>query len=238
MSQPERDAYALLVSWDGRHGTDVTGATVYYATLAYLLELIFKDEMGQQNFESFLSTFLVRKSYAHIVDNPYSVWWDNVHTEQQEQRDEIVLEAFARGVRQLSDSYGKDPKQWNWGKQHTITYAHALGQAPLVGDWFNLGPFPISGANEVINNHAFKLSTNSQFSVFSGPAMRRVININRPELTYSVLPTGQSGNPTSPHYDDQVNLYLEGRFREQKMHKPNILETAAHHLILTPANPN
>jgi penicillin amidase len=26
-----------------------------------------------------------------------------------------------------------------------------------------------------------------------------------------VLPGGQSGNPLSPHYDDQLDLYREGR---------------------------
>jgi len=45
------------------------------------------------------------------------------------------------------------------------------------------------------------------------------------------LPTGQSGNPLSEHYEDQAEMYVNGKFRKMMMNKKEIEETAASILI-------
>jgi penicillin amidase len=42
----------------------------------------------------------------------------------------------------------------------------------------------------------------------------------------SILPTGQSGNPFSPHYEDQTERYIKGQFRKMLMNPEEIRATA------------
>ena len=57
----------------------------------------------------------------------------------------------------------------------------------------------------------------------SGPAIRRIVDFADIEHSWNVLPTGNSGNPLSPHYSDQAQLFVDGEFRLQLMNKEEIM---------------
>jgi penicillin amidase len=46
------------------------------------------------------------------------------------------------------------------------------------------------------------------------------------ENSWSILPTGQSGNPFSAHYSDQAALYNAGKFRRMLLNKDEIIRTS------------
>jgi penicillin amidase len=56
---------------------------------------------------------------------------------------------------------------------------------------FNVGPFEVSGSNEVINNQMFDYTNESKY-VVRRPSSRRVIDFSDIENSW-ILPTGQSG---------------------------------------------
>jgi penicillin amidase len=97
-----------------------------------------------------------------------------------------------------------------------------LGILPLVGRWFSVGPFPAPGGQETINNLDFPLDSTGVYKVISGPALRRIVDFGDPEARFSVNPTGQSGHLTSPHYDDQSRLFVEGGKRPERLDWPAI----------------
>jgi penicillin amidase len=43
------------------------------------------------------------------------------------------------------------------------------------------------------------------------PSLRCVMDVGDFDRSTFVLPSGQSGNPLSPHYDDMFPLWLEGK---------------------------
>ena len=47
----------------------------------------------------------------------------------------------------------------------------------------------------------------------------------------SILPTGQSGNPLSDHYEDQAEMYANGQFRKMMMNKKEIQKSAESKLV-------
>ncbi|MGB5314637.1 MAG: penicillin acylase family protein, partial [Robiginitalea sp.] len=51
------------------------------------------------------------------------------------------------------------------------------------------------------------------------------------EASMSILPTGQSGNPFSPHYDDQAEMYIRGEFRAMLLNEREIKENSKSILI-------
>ena len=53
-----------------------------------------------------------------------------------------------------------------------------------------------------------------------------IIDFSDIENSSSILPTGQSGNPFSKHYKDQVEMYNKGEFRKMKLNKDEIIRVS------------
>jgi penicillin amidase len=92
-----------------------------------------------------------------------------------------------------------------------------LGSISVLAPLFNVGPFAATGSREVINNMAFKYTGSVYYAVDHGPSTRRIVDFSDVEHSMSILPTGQSGNPFSPHYNDQADLFHQGKFRLMMM---------------------
>jgi penicillin amidase len=72
----------------------------------------------------------------------------------------------------------------------------------------------------------FGFSEDGNYKVSAGPSTRRIIDFSDIENSWSILPTGQSGNPLSEHYSDQAALYNAGKFRRMKLNKEEIVRTS------------
>ena len=57
------------------------------------------------------------------------------------------------------------------------------------------------------------------------------------ENSHNILPIGQSGNPFSPHYEDQPEMYINGEFRKMMMYELEIKRTTENFLIFQPTKP-
>ena len=92
----------------------------------------------------------------------------------------------------------------------------------LLKNYFNVGPFPIKGAREVIDNRGYDFTDSGLYAVNAGPSTRRIIDFSDIENSISILPTGQSGNPFSKYYKDQAEMYNKGEFRKMKLNEEEI----------------
>ena len=72
----------------------------------------------------------------------------------------------------------------------------------------------------------FIYTDDAQINTKGGPSTRRIIDFSDIENSISVLPTGQSGNPFSKHYNDQAEMYNTGKFRKLKLNKEEIIKTS------------
>jgi penicillin amidase len=169
-----------------------------------------------------------------MTTKPVSVWWDNVATEELvETQKDIVQLSYIHAFESLEKDFGSDITKWTWNKLHTLEHGHPIGQIEMFRSFFNVGPFPIPGSREVINNMAFPYNGESSFKVTAGPSTRRVIDFSDIENSTSILPTGQSGNPFSKHYEDQAKMFVNGEFRKMMINKEEIEKTAASTLTFT-----
>ncbi len=121
---------------------------------------------------------------------------------------------------------GEDAINWTWNRVHTLEHGHPIGQVEALRAFFNVGPFPVSGTREVINNMYFPYTEDGYYKVSTGPSTRRVVDFSDVENSMSILPTGQSGNPFSKHYEDQAEMYINGKFRKMMMNKEEIMTTS------------
>lgn len=215
-----QEAIQQLKEWKGEHTLKSVAPTIYYKMLSHVLQKTLQDEMGARNYKTLLDLFVLRRSIPKLINNNNSLWWDNTKTlTSKETRADIFKASFVQTMKELEKQLGKNIKKWEWQKVHTLEHRHPLGRAGFpLNRMFNVGPNPVMGGQEVINNLAFRLDPKPPvFKVRSGPAMRLIVDFGNIDKSVSVLPTGQSGNFMSPFYSDQTELFNVGRFREMHM---------------------
>lgn len=224
-----------LRNWDGSYTLDAISPTLYHRCEYYMVKNTFLDELGEEKFQQFLGTHIFKRQIAHGARMKDGIWWDDIRTKDKvETRDEIVLKSFAEAWESLVKDFGTDTSQWQWGNVHTLEHPHPIGQVESLRKYFNVGPFPVNGTREVINNMNFTYDGSGFYKVNVGPSTRRIIDFSDVENSISILPTGQSGNPFSKHYKDQAEMFVNGEFRKMMMNQEEIIEESASKLIFTP----
>ncbi len=235
-SKNEQRAIDVLQLWDGTNTVDAVAPTIYNMWTYLYLKNTFKDELGEELFQQFNTTHLAKRTIAAQIYNDESIWWDDIKTSDKiESKKDILSKSLMETVATLEKQLGKDMRNWTWGNVHTLEHQHPLGTVASLREYFNVGPFPIKGAREVIDNRGYALSESGIYHVKSGPSTRRIIDFSDIENSISILPTGQSGNPFSKHYRDQAEMYNNGKFRKMKMNKDEIIKVSTK-LIFIPKN--
>ncbi|GLU44632.1 penicillin acylase family protein [Allomuricauda sp. NBRC 101325] len=223
-----------LKNWNGEYTLNSTSPTLYHRCEYFMVKNTMEDEMGEEMFQQFLSTHLFKRQIGWGAKNIDGVWWDDVNTKDKvETRHDIVMKSFSDAWESLVKDLGPDPSEWTWDKVHTLEHQHPFGQVDALRKYFNVGPFPVEGTREVINNLSFPYDGSGYYKVNVGPSTRRIIDFSDVENSISILPTGQSGNPLSKHYKDQAQMYANGEFRKMMLNKKEIEETAESILTFT-----
>jgi penicillin G amidase len=209
-----RAAAELLAAWDGRAEADRTGAAVFELFVAELSRRVVRARAKRsaryalgEGFALLLpiTTFSVRR-VGHLVrllrEQPEG-WFDRSWAEE-------ISDALAATVRGLRSAFGEDPSAWAWGTIRPLTLRHPVGDRKPLDRIFNIGPFPFGGdANTVVQAAVNPLDPLANPGYI--PSLRAVFDVGEWEASRFVLPSGQSGNPLSPHYDDQLALWRSGR---------------------------
>ena len=74
-----------------------------------------------------------------------------------------------------------------------------------------MGPYRSGGSDKTPNAGGY--SFQDPYNQTSGASMRRIVDFSDLNATQLILPTGQSGIPSSPHYNDQADMYHKGLYR-------------------------
>ena len=142
-----------------------------------------------------------------------SGWCDDVNTPDQiETFHDNIRTAFRQTVDTLSSMYGEDPAAWEWGKLHKVALIHPMGSVNIVDKLFrvNRGPYSIGGSYHTVCPYSYPIG--SGFVADHGASERHIFNTADWDQSWSVIPTGTSGVPASPHYLDQTTLYINNQF--------------------------
>lgn len=221
-----------LNRWKGNYPLKSIEPTLFHRWVYFFLKNTFHDELGEGLFGQMLRTHFLKRVIAPMAARDSSVWWDNVKTtDTLESKNKIIQLAFREAVQSLRDQLGEDYELWFWDRVHTLEHQHPIGRVEALRSYFNVGPLAVRGSREVINNMAFSYQENGENHVTSGPSTRRVIDFSDVEQSLGILPTGQSGNPMSPHYEDQAELFIHGKFRKMLLNREEIMGSSTSLII-------
>ena len=97
---------------------------------------------------------------------------------------------------------------------------------------FTVGPFPVSGDMFTPLNTGF--GGGLDFRAETIPVYRHIVDLADVRRSVFVLPPGQSGHVASPHYADQVDDFLNLRYRPLLWDAADIEANAEGRLTLSP----
>ncbi|UJP64117.1 penicillin acylase family protein [Mongoliitalea daihaiensis] len=229
---PYTDALKALERWSGNHDLDAVAPTVYYKWLYHTLHGMMADELGEEDFSTFLTTFLYIRSVPTLIRSEDSKWWDHIETDAVETKKDIVEAALEKTLQELADQLGKKDSEWLWKKVVVLEHPHPLGAKKPLDKIFNVKTVPVTANEESVNKLPFKLNGDGIYKVNSGPAMRIIVDFADVDGAISVLPTGQSGNVFSKYYKDQAHMFATGNYRPMLMNAQEIKEKATSTLTI------
>jgi penicillin amidase len=221
-----KKALNIIRNWNLETDSGAAPA-LYEAFMNFFPAEIFQDELAE-DFRSF--DLLFRRKEAgvlNILSDSSSPWFDNRNTEEIEDRKAIVKKTLSKAYRWLRKRFGS-PGSWDWGEMNAVRFRHTLGRMILFR-FFNLGSQPQGGDAFTVGVN-YRTKKKSSWSA----SYRQIIDLSDWEKSASVITSGQSGHFMSRFYDNQLHLWLEGRYHPMVFSLENVKAQALAVLVLKP----
>lgn len=190
---------SAIDGFNGGMSADSVAALVFNSWVDQLTRILFSrlgdsftEEYGRRHF---------RGAVINQISNPDSTWCD-VHTSaERENCQDAANLALQRALNDLSQRYGKSTNDWRWGiAHHAVSEHRPFKNIPFLSGLFNVSvPFPgdaftVNVGRPVLNN------PKAPFAANHAPSLRAIYDLNDPEQSVFMFPTGQSGWVQSQRY--------------------------------------
>jgi penicillin G amidase len=212
-----------IAAWDGRAEPNSRGAVLIGEIRQAFINRVLKGVLGEERARIYRwgnrDTFI-----DHLVTNWPQHWLPKEFTSWKELLVACEQEARANLTKQL----GADETKWTFGNASQIRFNHPLASVPFVGNQFKIDSLPQRGAG----GGGIGATPNVGPSV----SQRLIADTSNWDNTQQGFQTGQSGDPTSPHYKDQVLDWYNVTPRVFPFSKAAVLNAAKQTMTLVPAN--
>ncbi len=191
---------AILRDWDAQVRADTLAPHLAAQLTLDLEEAVGGDEAFEAGLDR--SPFGNIELQRLLAGGMNEAWWDDVRTLEHETRASVIAAALER--------LDAERPARTWGEVHQVAFRHPLAATPLVGRLidrvWSRGPFAVGGDGSTIDAQYW--SRRRPFRVTALPSLRFVVEVGDWDHAVMVLPTGQSGHPWSPFYDDELGAWL------------------------------
>ena len=229
----------LLGAWDGVVGTDSAAATVFEVFVATMARQVAEAKAPRsasyalgEGFTALIPfNALVVRRVSHLVrllrDRPGDWFADGW--------DEAIRAALRQARDTITARLGPEPDKWHWGRVRPLRFRHPLGVRRSLARVFDLGPMPHGGDANTINPAPVAPMDPLGNPDFAVASLRMVVDVGAFERSRFALPGGQSGNPFSPHYADQLPLWQKGDGLTVVQDPDEVTRVTQHSLRLQPS---
>jgi len=206
-------ALAELRAWDGSMRGSSRAAALCAALQLTLPKRVLGSRLDADDLDAFFATadFGVFNASEDIVQRPDSALWPASPAERAQLARSAVRDALAL----LDSRLGSTRANWRWDRLHQVTFRNPIAQgddvwARLLAWYFNRGPYPDAGGRHTVNNSWFSLG--HPFATEQISSYRFVIDMAHPDRAEAMNHSGESDIAASPHYDDMIQPWREGRY--------------------------
>ncbi|HLT41527.1 MAG TPA: penicillin acylase family protein, partial [Sphingobacteriaceae bacterium] len=214
LTRIEKESLTLLKSWDRNYNASSIAASIFETWYNTLNDYIWNDKFGKPDI--FMRYPSRDRTVQMLLHEPDSPWYFNNLSTKKENRGDIVNLSFRKANQLLEERHGDLIENWQWSKVKQSKVPHL---AAIKG--FGSRPLTIGGAKHTVNAMSEK----------NGPSWKMVVALGKEPTGYGILPGGQSGNPGSRYYDNQLATWEEGKlnpllfFSNKDQYQDRILTT-------------
>jgi penicillin amidase len=160
-----------------------------------------------------------------------SVLFDDLTTTPIESKEQIAASAVFAALDYLIKTLGSDITAWRWGTIHTLTLDYLTGtdgalNLPPTGDKTYPSGYPRHGDDGTVDvgYHGWSLT---DFTYDEGPAIRFACEVAPGAMhPMNVIPGGETLDPNSPHYQDQMALWRKNQAFDLAFYAKDVLASA------------
>lgn len=202
-------ALQQLQQWDQQDRADSTGAALWHAWYAAIVQELFLEDLGEDLFRQMpLQRQVTDQLILDAADGRVSSWFGERGLEG------VAVTALQRAVAALGDGWANV----KWGDLHQVRFDHPLGQVAILQKLFSTKPYPVGGSGVAVLATGNNMRQIGAFPVTSGPVWRQVVDLADPAgNAWDLNGAGQSGHPLSPHHHDQAEAWTAGEYARKWM---------------------
>ncbi|HEV2863442.1 MAG TPA: penicillin acylase family protein [Pyrinomonadaceae bacterium] len=178
----------LFETWDGKLTPDSRAARVAVEMATVFRQKTLEAAVGAERAKEYRwgSTATL---FDRLIEQRPAEWLPKGYADYAELLDAVHREARAS----MEKRFGADESKWTWGILQ-VNFPHPLAGVPLVGGPFKVAPFPQSGGGGIF----------AAPNVGPSVSMRLVADAADWDQSRHGIALGQSGDPYSQHWQDQL----------------------------------
>jgi penicillin amidase len=195
----QRAALDLVRAWDGDLRADSAAAALYEIWTRSIARLVLEPKLGTELTGAYLAAAetWTGSVLPRLLNDPDG-WLD----------DDLLRAAIDEAIEEAGDG--------TWGDVHRLVLAHPLASIPGLEALFVAADAPFGGDEHTVAQGGPDGAAGLLAGVI--PSWRAVWDLADLDRSVAISPAGVSGNPGSPHWNDQVSRYLEGGTRAAPLH--------------------
>ncbi|MBL8239144.1 MAG: penicillin acylase family protein [Bryobacterales bacterium] len=196
-SPPAKRLLAIARKWTPPAGSKSA------AVLPALLQ--WNGQMTKDSTPAALYLMWLGRLTAAIVESPQGLAASielTLKTLESKPRPDLLAKTLEATVTEFETALGPDRNRWRYGNIHFLQLKHPAMQAE-----FDRGPIPLGGDANTIN-----VAAGPGFRATVGASFRMLLDLADWDRSRMTNMPGESGDPASPHYDDLLDDWVNGRY--------------------------
>ncbi|MGQ0636091.1 MAG: penicillin acylase family protein [Planctomycetaceae bacterium] len=226
-----RTAFEILTAWDRHVEPDSVAAAIFNVFFALWCQRVADERFSRPAATLVAATIGALASdllaedevgwFAESVSAPESDRDADALSHAPSARESAITETLLAALGHLTERLGPDHKAWAWGRLHALQQPHVLSGRGDLGKLLDRGSMAVGGDYVTVGN----TGQAPDFTAPSGAGYQFIADLADPQAGLWAVDAGsESGNPGSPHYDDQIEPWLRGEYHYLAL-KPGAIDS-------------
>jgi penicillin amidase len=197
-----RAAVQLLKAWDYRVTAESAAAAVFNVFFARWCKTVAQERLPAAI--AAFATALAGGIAARLLIEDRHGWF-------QTDRRAAIRGSFIAALDELATKLGPDMSTWSWGRIHPLVQKHFLSGRGDLGLLLDRSGLPCPGDGTTVCSG----TPDASHAAWLGASYRMVADLSETGARLRAVDVaGASGHPGSPHYDDQLQPWVDGNLHD------------------------
>jgi penicillin amidase len=208
----------ILRGWDGQMKADSKAAMLVSEIRRYFLNKVLINAVGEDRAKKYRWGMAASFVDWLAAEKPAN-WLPKEFADYKS----LLIASDTDARASLAKKYGADEAGWIWGNIEKMNFPHPIGQAniPFISQMYQIEPIPRFGSGDTPN-------------VGIHVSMRHVTVPGAWDLTRQIIAPGESGDPKSPFWKDQVEAWKSGSTPVFPFTQAAVEKAATNVVVMTP----